>query len=379
MILKLLKGASARVIQGILWCIDSDHRIKEEIAMDDMKKFTHVVDVDFQSDFGRATKAFRTVPYSVWQLKTKSFELIAADKHRVIRSDGTEAWLEDLVVGDLIRTENGDEPVTLIRDLNIRTHMYCIEVNTDDPNDPHNHLYYSNGILSHNTTCAAAYLLWRAMFVPNSTILVAANILTQAYEIMDRIRYAYENVPDQFRAGVTVYNRGSITFDNGSRILSRATTPTAGRGLSISLLYVDEFAFVNPSMAKDFWTAIAPVLSTGGDCIITSTPKSDVDQFATIYKEAADNRDSYGNPNPDGLGSNGFYAMRFPWHVHPERDEAWAEKFRKIIGPAKFKQEFECVSGDTRLHVMDPHGEEREMSIQSLYRLLSMCDFSPEN
>ena len=42
------------------------------------------------------------------------------------------------------------------------------------------------------TTVAAGYLLWYAMFKPDSTILVAAHKQTGASEIMQRIRYAYE-------------------------------------------------------------------------------------------------------------------------------------------------------------------------------------------
>ncbi|RYD67745.1 MAG: hypothetical protein EOP83_02170, partial [Verrucomicrobiaceae bacterium] len=99
------------------------------------------------------------------------------------------------------------------------------------------------------TTCAAAYLLWKAMFTPDTTILITANKLSQALEIMDRVRYAYENLPNHIRAGITEYNKGTVTFDNGSKITSRATSSDAGRGLSITLLYCDEFAFVPPNKA----------------------------------------------------------------------------------------------------------------------------------
>ena len=87
------------------------------------------------------------------------------------------------------------------------------------------------------TAGAVGYLLWRANFVPDSIILITANTYNQALEIMDRVRYAYENIPDHIRDGVREYNKGSIAFSNGSRIIARATTPNAGRGLSISLLY----------------------------------------------------------------------------------------------------------------------------------------------
>lgn len=201
------------------------------------------------------------------------------------------------------------------------------------------------------TTTAGAYLLWLAMFRPDTQILIAANKFSQAMEIMDRIRYSYEECPNFIRAGVVEYNKGTITFDNGSRITARATTPDAGRGLSITLLYLDEFAFVRPTMAAEFWTAIQPTLSTGGSCIITSTPKSDEDQFAQIWKGANDNTDDFGNAIEGGIGRNGFKPILVKWDAHPDRDDKWAETFRNSLGEAKFRQEFECefVSDDETL------------------------------
>ncbi len=87
------------------------------------------------------------------------------------------------------------------------------------------------------STSAAGYLLWYGMFKPDSTILIAAHKYAGAQEIMQRIRYAYELCPDHIRAGVTSYNKGSIEFDNGSRIVAQATTENTGRGMSITLLY----------------------------------------------------------------------------------------------------------------------------------------------
>lgn len=360
------------MIKCALWLLDSDHRVKHDISFDDDKKFTHVAEHDFRSDFGTVRRAFRTVPYEAWELRTPTKKLIGADKHRVIRADGSCAWLEDLCVGELIKTDSGLEPVVSCRSLNVRVHMYDIEVETDDPNDPHNHLFYSDGILSHNTTVAAGYLLWKAMFAGDTTILVTANKLNQALEIMDRIRFAYENLPNHIRAGVTEYNKGTIAFDNGSKIVARATSSDAGRGLSITLLYLDEFAFVPPNKAKDFWTSIQPVLSTGGACIITSTPKSDEDQFAQIWKGAIDNVDEYGNARKDNLGRNGFFAVKVPWSAHPERDEEWAAPFRESLGEAKFRQEFECVVNNTAVRLV-AGDREYHQNIGDLYRLLKMA------
>jgi hypothetical protein len=190
------------------------------------------------------------------------------------------------------------------------------------------------------TTTAAGYLLWYAMFIPDATILVAAHKFTGAQEIMSRIRYAYELCPDHIRCGVKSYNKQSIEFDNGSRIIAQTTTETTGRGLSLSLLYADEFAFVEPNIATEFWTSISPTLATGGKAIITSTPNSDEDQFARIWKEANFKFDEFGNEQV--LGRNGFFPFRAYWNEHPDRDENWANEERSRIGEERFRREHDC-------------------------------------
>ena len=190
------------------------------------------------------------------------------------------------------------------------------------------------------TTCAAIYLAWFAMFNPDQTILIAAHKYTGAQEIMSRIRFVYETCPDHIRAGVTSYNKGSIEFENGSRIVSQTTTGNTGRGMSISLLYCDEFAFVQPNIAEEFWTSISPTLATGGRAIITSTPNSDEDTFATIWKQAEDKFDSHGNEQE--LGSNGFHSYVAEWHEHPDRDDKWKEAEIGRIGEEKFRREYGC-------------------------------------
>ena len=190
------------------------------------------------------------------------------------------------------------------------------------------------------TTCASIYLAWYAMFNPDQTILVAAHKYTGAQEIMSRIRYVYETCPDHIRAGVTSYNKQSIEFENGSRIVAQTTTGNTGRGMSISLLYCDEFAFVQPNIAEEFWTSISPTLATGGRAIITSTPNSDEDTFATIWKQAEQKFDEYGNEQD--IGINGFHSFIAEWHEHPDRDEEWKKEEIGRIGEEKFRREYGC-------------------------------------
>lgn len=190
------------------------------------------------------------------------------------------------------------------------------------------------------TTMAAGYLLWYAMFVEDSTILIASNKFENAQEIMHRVRYAYESVPDHIRAGVKGYAKRSIDFDNGSRIIATATTENTGRTLSLSLVYLDEFAFVEPNIAKEFWTSLSPTLSTGGKCIITSTPNTDEDQFADIWFGA--NKMIDANGNEIDVGVNGFRPYISTWEAHPDRDQIWADAELAALGEDRFLREHQC-------------------------------------
>lgn len=133
----------------------------------------------------------------------------------------------------------------------------------------------------------------------------------------------------------------------------------------------DEFAFVPPNMANEFYTAVQPTLSTGGKCIITSTPRTDSDQFAQIWKGAQPEMDEYGNPTDSEVGGNGFFAISVPWWEHPDRDEKWAKPFKADLGPARFAQEFECLTGNAILDT--EHGQ---MTISEVYKLLEMGKLS---
>jgi len=206
--------------------------------------------------------------------------------------------------------------------------------------DSYHDYRYSIALISRQmgkSTAAAAYLLWYAMFIQDQTILIAAHKYSGAQEIMSRIRFAYETLPDFLRAGAVNYNKGSIEFDNGSRIVAQATTDNTGRGMSISLAYLDEFAFVRPNIAREFWTALSPTLSTGGKCIITSTPNQDDDQFAQIWREATRRTDDFGNEKE--TGRNGFRSYSADWKAHPDRDQDWADEEQNKIGEERFRRE----------------------------------------
>ena len=178
---------------------------------------------------------------------------------------------------------------------------------------------------------AGAFLLWYACFHFDKTILIASNKNSNAMEMIHRIRLGYENLPLWLKPGIKEdgWNKHNIGFDNGTRIVSEATSESSGRGLAISLLYLDEFAHVAKNVQEEFWTSIEPTLSTGGSCIMTSTPNGDMDIFAQIWRGARVQR-------------NGFLPIEVKWDEAPGRDAKFKEETIGRIGEQKWKQEYEC-------------------------------------
>lgn len=185
------------------------------------------------------------------------------------------------------------------------------------------------------STVSAIFLLWFAMFHKDKTILIASNKNKGAMEMIQRIRFAYEELPVWLKPGVQddLWNKHAAGFDNGSRIESTATTESSGRGMAISLLFLDEFAFVKPMVQEEFWTSILPTLSTGGACIMSSTPNGDANLFAQLWRAST---------NKTGNSDIPFEPIHVKWDRPPGRDSEFKRQQIKLLGEVKWRQEYEC-------------------------------------
>lgn len=190
------------------------------------------------------------------------------------------------------------------------------------------------------TTVTIAFIMWYAIFNFDKTILIASNKNDNAMEAITRAKFCYERLPSWLKPGLDEagYNKHALGFDNGTRILSTATSENSGRGLSISLLFCDEFAHLRETVSRNFWTSISPTLATGGACIIASTPNGDSDLFAELWRGAQTN-------------SNDFVPLEVKWNEPPGRDEAFKQAEIGKIGKVKWAQEYLCefISSDPLL------------------------------
>jgi len=172
-----------------------------------------------------------------------------------------------------------------------------------------------------------AYLLWYALFHPEKTVAILANKASTAREMLSRITLMLENLPFFLQAGTKALNKGSLEFGNNSRIITAATTGSSIRGLSINLLYLDEFAFVEK--AAEFYTSTYPVVSAGKDTkvIVTSTANGIGNMFYKIWEGAVQS-------------VNEFTPFRVDWWDVPGRDEVWKQQTINNTSKLQFDQEF---------------------------------------
>ena len=171
------------------------------------------------------------------------------------------------------------------------------------------------------------YILWYALFHPDQTIAVLANKGATAREMLARITLALENIPFFLQPGCKALNKGSLEFSNNSRIIAAATSGSSIRGLSVNLLFLDEFAFVDD--ATTFYTSTYPVVSSGktSRVIVTSTANGVGNIFHKLYEGAVQE-------------TNEFKPFRVDWWDVPGRDEEWKRQTISNTSELQFQQEF---------------------------------------
>lgn len=181
------------------------------------------------------------------------------------------------------------------------------------------------------TTTAAAIILHYILFNDHKTVALLANKGDAAREILERIKNAYEALPDWLQQGVEIWNKGSIELENGCKVIAAATSSSAIRGKSISLLYIDEAAFVEGW--DEFFASVFPTISSGETTkiLFTSTPNG----LNHFYKTCMGAKE----------GTNGYQYVEVPWQKVPGRDERWRQETLAAMDfdHEKFAQEFECA------------------------------------
>lgn len=177
-----------------------------------------------------------------------------------------------------------------------------------------NENFFINDLLVHNTglsVITAGYVAWRLIFRKDEKILIIANDGDGAMRFLGTVKQFINYTPNWLKPGdglPLVDNQKYIKLKNNSYAQAKASSPEAGRGDSLTLLVLDETAFIDN--ADTIWMAAGLALSqTQGKCIMVSTPNGTSNLYHSVWTEA--------DKKSNNFAADDFIPTRVHWIQNP--------------------------------------------------------------
>ena len=190
----------------------------------------------------KVNKVYKTIPLETVRIVTSNCELICSLQHLIKTPSG---WVHayTLCQGDIVLTENGAEVILLTEETGELEALYDITV--DDPSGE----FYSNGILSHNSTTFAARQLILSHLLPGYKSLY---VCPQHDQLKTYARRLAE-MEAAFRFDNGKQNLYNKVYEDGSAIDLNycLTTANAVRGKSVIEVLLDEAQGINPDIVPE--------------------------------------------------------------------------------------------------------------------------------
>ena len=273
------------------------------------------IKVETDTGFKSVSHIHMTKKFVLYKILLENgFSLECADTHILFDENMEEIFVKDLSVGDFIQTKHGIKKIIKKEKLNNKICMCDITVDDD------NHRYYTNGILSHNTTTSALFMLHYILFNVDKNALVLGNKRKTAVEILDKAKKIFTELPYFLRPGIYKWNEGEIVLDNGCRLMAEATTINSGISFTFHCVLADEFAHIKPTILDKFYNNLFPTITAGKARFMITSTQNGYNLFYRLYKSAE-------------AGENEYAHFKTDWDEVPEwdpekqmfvpRDEEW--------------------------------------------------------
>ena len=133
----------------------------------------------------------------------------------------------------------------------------------------------------------AVWLTWLFLFYPQIDIGVCANRGSTASDFLAKVKNIFTLLPIWMQQGIKIWNVQRIEGENGTRILTDATSGDSFRGGSMNVIVVDECAYVKSSKWGAFSDAVLPSQSALAwkKTVFISTPNG-MNHFYDYYKNS---------------------------------------------------------------------------------------------
>jgi hypothetical protein len=151
-----------------------NHEIAEERSLEHLDRKVLAPD----GNFVKVTHVYKTIPMLVWKIEVGDFFLECAAKHLVVTSRGTIP-VDCVKLTDLVFTQSGWESVKAITNTGQERELFDLRVDSDE------HLYFTGGIASHNSTGLISAELFKCNILPNYRSLYLTPLKEQSKTIAD--------------------------------------------------------------------------------------------------------------------------------------------------------------------------------------------------
>lgn len=306
------------------------HYIRKEKLIDNYKTIEEIElndDIQILTDTGYKplSALMITKPFEQYIIKLENgYELNCADEHIVFGENFNEIYVKDLSIGDYIQTDDGLQKVVSLEISPTKISMCDTTVNDE------NHRFYSNGILSHNSTTTAIYCLWVILFNTDKTGLILSKSGPAGVDLLSKIKDMYLYLPYHLKIGSMKWNQHEISFDNNSSISTEAFSSTAGLGKTINFLILDEFAWCPPNDVELFYNNIIPTITTISDsnvCIMST--QNGFNLFYKLWNSAIQKKNIYAPFKVDWQQVPQYNKKLKKWEP---RTQKWKEEMVGVLG-----------------------------------------------
>ena len=187
---------------------------------------------------------------------------------------------------------------------------------------------------SSKSVTTGVHILHKINFNKDANWGIAANLQSMSKEVLSKIKQTYLRLPIWLQQGIMSWNANSIALENGSRVLTSATTGNSFRGFTFATpgsgIMVDETAFIDGNLWEEFYDSVFPTVSSSKDSqiILASTPCG-MNHWYYIVKDAEESRSE-------------FKPYNIKWTDVPGRDEEWLEAQIETYGKLFVNQNFLC-------------------------------------
>ena len=244
-----------------------------------------------------------TKAYDVYKVELEGgYVLECADNHLCFTYGDVYKYVKDFEIGEYMVTDKGPKRVLSITKLD---RCVCMgDVSVDSPD----HRYYTNGILSHNTTTSAIFLLWFILFNTDKNALVLGNKGKTAKEILSKVKKIFEALPFFLKPGIYKWNETEIVLDNGCMCMAEVTTINSGISFTFHCVLADEFAHIQPNIKQAFYENLFPVITAARARFMITSTQNGTDLFCQLYTSAKN-------------GESEYAAFETTWDEVPEWDD----------------------------------------------------------